>query len=340
MTALGDRLARAVLRGITRLPDGLVRRLAGQPVQLDGQRLDPLVQLLLRLSQHSKSRHGDTAAQRAEADNIGNWLAPREIHDVSTHDMTLPGSAGPCPVRHYRPKSGGRGALLFLHGGGYVVGSLTSHDGVCRALADRAEMSVFALDYRLAPEHPFPAAASDAVAAFRGLVAQAQELGLDPSRIAVGGDSSGGGLAAHVAQACRDDQHPPRLQVLWVPWLDLAEKRGSYRLFGRGFFLETTQLDWYRDQYAPEPEDRRDPRCSPLYGSVVGVAPALILTAAFDPLRDEGEAYADRLRAAGVHVTLHRVPGAPHTMLSVAGYIPAAAPALSEAATALRQAMA
>lgn len=327
------------LRVITRLPAPLVRRLAGAPVVVDAQALDPLVRLLLRLSGHGEDKPGDAATLRAEFDAQGDWLAPRPRGAVAVSDMTLPGGAGPRPVRRYRPAEVHQGAVLFLHGGGYVGGSLTSHHDICAALADRTGAQVFALDYRLAPEHPFPAAVEDAIAAFRGLVAQAPALGFDAARIAVAGDSAGGGLAAAIAQTCRADAVAPRLQMLWVPWVDLATKHPSYALFGRGFFLEEARLDWYARHYL-NGADPRDPLASPLHGQVAGVCPAAVMVAAFDPLRDEGEAYAARLRAAGVPVTLRRVAGVPHVMLNVAGYIPAAAPALEEGAALIRAALA
>ncbi len=339
MSGLASRAKRATLRAITRLPGGVVRRLAGPPVVVDGQTLDPLVQLLLRLSGHAEDIPGDIAPLRGDFDSQGDWLAPMARGPVEVSEMTLPGGDGQRPVRRYRPQGAGSGALLFLHGGGYVGGSLNSHDDVCRALADRIGAQVFALDYRLAPEHPFPAAPDDAVAAFRGLVAAAPGLGVDPGRIAVGGDSAGGGLAAVIAQACRADAHPPCFQMLWVPWVDLADKHSSYGLFGKGFFLEEGRLDWYRRHYLGAASGD-DPRASPLRGDLRGVAPAGVLVAALDPLRDEGEAYAARLRDAGVPVTLHRVPGVAHVMLNVSGWIPAATPALEDAAAMLRRVLA
>ncbi|MFB2595347.1 alpha/beta hydrolase [Paracoccus sp. p4-l81] len=334
-----DILTRTALRAMTRLPGALVARLAGTPVQVDGQRLDPLVQLLLRASGQAEDRIGSVDELRADFDRQGDWLAPQPQRPVARSDLTLPGGAGPRPVRRYRPQGISQGAVLFLHGGGYVGGSIASHDAVCAALADRAGAQVFALDYRLAPDHPFPAAPQDAIAAFRALVQRAPDFGIDPRRIAVAGDSAGGALAAIVAQACRADAVPPRFQMLWVPWVDLAGRYPSDDLFGTGFFLTSERLGWYRDHYLAG-ADAADPLASPITGDVAGVCPAAVMVAAFDPLRDQGRAYAARLKAAGVPVDLRVVAGVPHIMLNAAGHIPAAAPAMDDAAALIRQALA
>ena len=178
-----------------------------------------------------------------------------------------------------------------------------------------------AVDYRLAPEDAFPAAADDALAAFRHVAEHASELGVDEAAIAVGGDSAGGNLAAVTALAAHADAGPePRFQVLIYPVTDLSEKRRSYRLFSDGFLLTERQMDWYRDHYVPDPAERSDPRVSPLLAEdLAGVAPAYVTTAGFDPLRDEGEAYAARLRAAGVPVALRRHPGLVHGFANVVG---------------------
>lgn len=333
------RLMKPALRGLARLPAAVARRIGGPAVAIDGQRLDPHVQMLLRLSGTTHDDLPPPEVLRAQMDDQADWLAPRPARPVARAAMTLPGGAGPRPARRYTPQGrAGQGALLYFHGGGFVAGSLTSHDPVCATLADRAGCEVIAYDYRLAPEHPFPAAAEDAVAAWRGLVAAAPSLGLDPARLAVGGDSAGGNLAALVAQTCRDDPHPPVWQMLWVPWVDLSRKYPSHQLFGRGFLLEDAKLDWYADRYLSG-HDPADPRVSPIYGVLAGVCPAEVVTAAFDPLRDEGAAYAQALRAAGVAVIHDTVPGMPHVFANVAGYLAAAGAALDTSAARLHRAL-
>jgi acetyl esterase len=208
------------------------------------------------------------------------------------------------------------GLLVYFHGGGFVVCDLETHDNMCRFLARQAGVRVLAVDYRLAPEHRFPAAIEDALAAFRFAAEHAAELGADPARLAVGGDSAGGNLATGVARlAAADAQPAPAFQLLFYPWLDLSAKRESYRLFG----------------------DAIDPRCSPLQAEQLeGLAPAYIATAGFDPLRDEAEEYASRLRAAGVPVALRRHRGLIHGFANAVGIGHVGREALVEAAGALR----
>ncbi len=219
--------------------------------------------------------------------------------------------------------------LVYFHGGGWVVGDLDTHDAPCRLLARAAGVRVLSVDYRLAPEHRFPAAADDALAAFRWAVEHAAELGADPRRIAVGGDSAGGNVSASTAlQAARDGGPAPAFQLLIYPVTDNAApsdpatQTGSYRMFADGFFLTAEQMRWYRAHYfgAAEATAARDVRASPLLADdLSGLAPAHVVTAGFDPLRDEGEAYAARLREAGVRTTLRRHPGLIHGFVNVVG---------------------
>jgi acetyl esterase len=195
---------------------------------------------------------------------------------------------------------------------------------------------VLSVDYRLAPEHRFPAAADDALTAFKWVRDHAAELGAEPARVAVGGDSAGGNLAAVVAQAMRGGEGPA-FQLLFYPWLDLSAKRDSYRLFGQGFFLTEAQIDWYRAHYLGHDGDMSDPRCSPaLAENLAGVASAYIATAGFDPLRDEGEEYASRLGDAGVRVALRRHSELIHGFINAVGIGQLGRDALLEAAGALR----
>ncbi|MFD3405495.1 alpha/beta hydrolase [Kribbella sp. NPDC058693] len=199
----------------------------------------------------------------------------------------------------------GRGLLVFFHGGGWVVGDLNTHDALCRAIAADTGIRVLSVDYRLAPEAPAPTAAEDAIAAFTWAVEHADDLGVDPDLIAVGGDSAGGNLAAVVAQqTVRRGLPHPALQVLLYPAVDLVARRPSRDLFSEGFILSENDIIWYRDHYTPDPTLRPDPIVSPIRAKdLTGLPPTYLTTAGFDPLRDEGLEYAEALRAAGNPLT-------------------------------------
>jgi acetyl esterase len=231
--------------------------------------------------------------------------------------------------------------LVYFHGGGFVIGDLETHDGHCRRLAALAGCRVLAVDYRLAPEHPFPAGHDDALSATRWAFDNASDLGADPQRIAVGGDSAGATLATAVAHLARDAAAPAlRCQVLLYPVTDAAERFASYRENGEGFFLTADLMGWFLDQYLPEGVDRTDPRVSPLRAADhTGLAPALVVTAEYDPLRDEGEAYGARLAAEGTTVTATRYAGQIHGFAAnLAGAMDEGRRALEDAGAQLRQA--
>ena len=230
--------------------------------------------------------------------------------------------------------------LVFLHGGGWVVGDLDTHDAPCRALARASGALVLSVDYRLAPEHPYPTPIDDAFAAFRDAVARTGELGADPARIAVGGDSAGGHLSAFVAHRAAADGGPaPALQVLVYPATDFVENYPSERLFADGFVLTKANMDWYEGHFLPDAAVK--PEASPLrFERLEGVAPALVVTAGFDPLRDEGEAYAARLREAGVPTVLRRHPGQVHGFLNMTGIGRGPLEAIAEIGGAMRFALA
>jgi acetyl esterase len=263
--------------------------------------------------------------------------APLPVTRVET--LSLPGPAGPLAARLYVPPGDTTPCplLVYYHGGGWVIGDLDTHDAVCRFLAREAAVRVLSVEYRLAPEHVFPAAADDAEAAFRYAHAEAAALGADPRRIGVGGDSAGGNLAAVVAQRLRGGP-APAFQLLFYPVTDLSKKHPSYRLFSNGFFLTEPQMDWFRNHYLAHERDAQDPSASPLLAKdVSGLAPAHVVTAGFDVLRDEGEAYAARLREAGVAVTLTRHPGQIHGFCNLASLLRSADLPMREAAAALRR---
>jgi acetyl esterase len=236
------------------------------------------------------------------------------LADVS--NRTIDGPAGQIPVRIYRPVGDGPfGVLCFFHGGGFVLGDLNTHDGVCRQLAADANCLVIAVDYRLAPEHPFPAAVEDCDAAFRWVAANAAELGGDPDRLAVGGESAGGNLSAVIAQRMRDTGGPAlRAQLLVYPACRVTgEPTASMLANGEGYFLTTADMEWFLGCYLTDAAHAATTDVSPaLAEDLSGLPSALVITAEFDPLCDDGEAYATALQKAGVDVTTTRYDGAIH----------------------------
>jgi acetyl esterase len=261
-------------------------------------------------------------------------------HIESVSDLTIEGPNGQILLRVYRPHTDrDLPTVAFFHGGGWVVGSLDSHDGLCRALAKRASVLVVAVDYRLAPEHPFPAGLEDAWAATKWLSQTATRFGGRTDILVVAGDSAGGNLAASVALRARDKKLPLALQLLVYPVMDCDFDRQSYRQYAEGYGLTRDAMMWFWDQYAPLP-DRFSPEASPLRADdICGIAPALIVTAEFDPLRDEGEEYARRHLAAGVPVELRRYDGLIHGFGRHPAFVPRALKAIDETAVLLRNAL-
>jgi len=247
------------------------------------------------------------------------------------------------PVRVYRPSlATDLPALMFFHGGGFVICNLDTHDRACRGLANASGCVVVSVDYRLAPEHKFPAAAEDAYSATRYVAEHASEFGIDASRIAVGGDSAGGNLATVVAMMARDRGAPAlKFQLLIYPVTDFTEHvTQSERDYGHGHFLDEELMDWFADQYFATTADRHLPYGSPSKASdLKGLPPAMVITGECDPLRDQGEAYADKMRSAGVSVVLKRYEGMIHPFVSLAGIVDAGRDAIKESAAAVRQAL-
>ena len=260
-------------------------------------------------------------------------------------DLTADGPLGPIPLRVYRPAgvpaSTPLAVLVFFHGGGWVIGDLETHDVLCRQLTAGSGVSVVSVDYRLAPEHKFPAAVDDAWAATRWVVAHAGELAVDASRLAVGGDSAGGNLAAVVALLARDKGAPAiAVQVLIYPVTDLVGETRSYRDFAEGYLLTREGMRWFIAHYLTAEAEAADWRASPLRAqSLAGLPPALIVTAGFDPLRDEGEAYAERLRDAGVRVDSVCYGGMIHGFVPMGRLLDTAGRAISLIAGSLSQAL-
>jgi acetyl esterase len=337
---LRARLEGGIAIVLGRLPAIVQRLLAGgRPVRIDGLELDPSVQLALALLRLSGHRGLDTmtpAAARAELDRNAHAFAGALSPVARTEAIRVAGAVGPLDARLYVPADDGRqrALVVYYHGGGWVVGSLASHDPICRFLASETGAAVLAVDYRLAPEHRFPAAVDDALSAFRWAVGEAQALHVDPARVAVAGDSAGGNLAAVVSQlASRDGGSRPAAQLLIYPVTDVSRKHDSYRLFADGFFLTEAEMDWYRGHYLPDEAAALDPRASPLQAADLrGLPPAIVLTAGFDVLRDEGEAYARRMESAGVAVRHRRHAGLIHGFCNATGVSPPARAAMREAA--------
>ena len=260
-------------------------------------------------------------------------------------DLTADGPLGPIPLRVYRPAgvpaSTPLAVLVFFHGGGWVIGDLETHDVLCRQLTAGSGVSVVSVDYCLAPEHKFPAAVDDAWAATRWVVAHAGELAVDARRLAVGGDSAGGNLAAVVALLARDKGAPAiAVQVLIYPVTDLVGETRSYRDFAEGYLLTREGMRWFIAHYLTAEAEAADWRASPIRAqSLAGLPPALIVTAGFDPLRDEGEAYAERLRAAGVRVDSVCYGGMIHGFVPMGRLLDTAGRAISLIAGSLSQAL-
>ncbi|HVQ75026.1 MAG TPA: alpha/beta hydrolase [Candidatus Binatia bacterium] len=260
-----------------------------------------------------------------------------------TADHRVPVAGGEIPVRVYWPSGGGpHPALVFYHGGGWVIGDLYTHDGICRSLANAAGCVVASVDYRLAPEFKYPVAAEDSYAGLRWVVDNASALGVDPRRVAVGGDSAGGNLSTAVAMMARDRKGPaPVFQVLIYPVTDYRFDTPSYRENATGYVLTTVAMRWFWRHYLAREEQGMEPYASPMRASsLAGLPPALVLTAECDPLRDEGEAYAARLRDAGVPVALTRYSGMFHGFFRMTRLLDKARAALDEVAASLRKAFA
>ncbi|GAA3729147.1 acetyl esterase [Spinactinospora alkalitolerans] len=276
---------------------------------------------------------------------------PIDAPDIAlVRDLAVPGPAGEVPVRHYHPAPAGPAlpCVVYFHGGGYVVGDLETHDHIARLLAAETGATVVAVDYRLAPEHRFPAAVDDAFAATRWVADNAAELGADPARLAVAGDSAGGGLAAAVALMTRDGGGPEiAFQALVYPVTDLSgypvagdTPYGSRVSNGEGYFLTSEGMRWFAEQYLNEPGEGSDFRASPIRAAdLAGLPPALVVTADFDPLRDEGEDYARALAAAGVPATTTRVNGGFHGMFGLGALLPVCRQAEEPVVAALRSAL-
>lgn len=334
-----ERAEAETLRLLMSLPEGLQRRLAGRPVVIDGQALAAETQLMLRLQRLARIPGAETLpipdgriAILHQAAMTGGAQPVGAVRDLP---------AGRLPARLYTPSDavGPLPLLVFFHGGGFMYGDLDSHDAPCRFLAERAGVRVLAIDYRLGPEDPFPAAYDDALTAYQWVVDHAESLGADPARLGVGGDSAGGNLAAVVAIEAARQGWPLAFQLLVYPATDCARQTRSFELFAEGFYLTARFMELANESYLPPGLDLRDPRVSPLHADLAGLndnlAPAYVVTAGFDPLRDEGEAYARKLVEAGVEVELKRFPDQIHGFFNIVGVGRRSRAAMAEVAVRL-----
>ena len=305
-------------------------------------RLDPQIREILEEAEAAGRPPLETLspveARQAAIDGLAPHKGqPEPVNRVE--DISIAGPESTIRLRVYTPESEEpRPALVYFHGGGWVVCDLETHDSVCRSIARRSGAVVVAVDYRLAPEHKCPAAVVDCYASTGWVTENAARLGVDPRRIAVGGDSAGGNLAAVMSRKSRDEAGPEiALQVLVYPVTNLASlDTGSYREFAAGYGLTAAAMEWFRGHYLASPEDGRSPDASPLLAKDLrGLPPALILTAECDPLRDEGEAYAARLKEAGVAVCCTRYDGMVHPFFSWMGSVRQGREAIAQVAAAV-----
>jgi acetyl esterase len=339
MRTLSEQLVTRFLDGLFGLPESVVETCFGPPPVHDrGAPLDLQLHVLLSLQRlldpdelHERGVEGARDYFR-QATRLFERSPPG---DVAVEDDAIDGPAGSIPVRLYDPGGGPeRPGCLFFHGGGFVVGDLDGYDGFCRLLARRADCRVLSVGYRRAPEHRFPAAIEDAVAAFRVARAIADDFGFDPDRLAVAGDSAGGNIATVVCQRQIEAGRPtPDVQFLFYPKTDHRSGYDSRERFAENFYLTDAMIEWFSDQYLSGTgvDTRRDPRVSPLrFDRLDAMPPAVVATAGFDPLRDEGEAYVERLRAADVDVVHRHFDRLVHGFVTMGGVVEAAARATAD----------
>lgn len=360
---LRGRMERQALKALGAVGSPSRRLELRRPVRVEGQTLDAPTQAMLGLRRrlgYPAWHEQPVPAARRTMRHEALVAAGRPIPVAAADDLEVAGATGPLPARLYRPGGARNPALtwqpaserlplvLFFHGGGFVLGDRDTHDAVCRLLCASAGVLVLSVEYRLAPEHPWPAAPDDALAAWWWTVDHADELGADRERLAIGGDSAGGNLSAVTAQGAvagrgrgGDPDVVPALQLLLYPAVDWTREYPSRGTFGHGFYLEDASMDWCEAHYlgapgTPDAVDRADPRVSPMCGELAGLPPALVVTAGFDPLRDQGEAYAAALRAAGTPAVARRMPDLIHGFANTPGIGRRSREAMLEVASLMR----
>jgi acetyl esterase/lipase len=334
---------RFVLKAILALPTPILRLLSGGGVVFQGGRtLDPRLQFLANAGRSAPPLASLTpeAARVATAQGLAAACGRRES-GVSVEALSIDGPAGPIPLRAYRPPRLDPDAplMVFAHFGGGVIGDLETCDAFCSILAKAAQCAVVSVDYRLAPEHRFPAGLEDVLAAYRWARDNTARFGAPAGKVAIGGDSMGGAFAAVVAQEMKRHGEPqPALQLLIYPAVDVASETQSMTTYADAYPLSRAAMDWFMGHYLGAEADPADPRASPIRSDdLSGLAPALVVTAGFDPLVDQGEAYAKRLRDAGVPVIYRCYDGLAHAFTAFTGVVPAADIACREIAGLLRE---
>ncbi|HVW30307.1 MAG TPA: alpha/beta hydrolase [Polyangiaceae bacterium] len=336
-----DRIERFVARALLRLPHDTLLRLSGAPqIVIEGEALHPEIQFMLaarkrRRAHPLRAETAELARSRVLAETRRYAADPIPL---SVTDIRIPSRGHALPARHYAPPEPGgpHPLLVFFHGGGFVVGDIETHDEACRLLCQRAGVHVLAVAYRLAPEHPFPAAIEDGEEAYLWARENAAALGADPSKIGVGGDSAGGNIAAVVTQIARAAGKAPAFQLLLYPVVDRTTPRPSHELFANGFFLERADIEFFDVCYGAS-HLSLDERVSPIRAAAPPDVPTVLVTAAFDPLRDEGEAYAAWLMDHGTPTILRRMPGMIHGFINLTSVSRAADLAVTEIAALLRR---
>ena len=308
--------------------------------------LDPMVKAFLdRAAQIPRPKIWDVPPMVARQSFSGMMeiTGPKDVAVGKVDNFTIPGPAGPMRARSYAPiaAAGSLPTLIYFHGGGFVAGSLESHDGLCRLFTAEGGFKVIAVDYRLAPEHPWPAAVDDAWAALQWIEENASSLGVDAGRIAVGGDSAGGMLAAIVTQLAREKGGVKiAYQLLLFPNTQIGGETSSLNEFAVGYFLERRGIEYFNSLYLPPGADRNSPKVSPLRAKdFSGLPPAFVMLGGYDPLHDEGLAYAEKLRAAGAKVTIADYAEMVHGFIYLQTVLPQAHEAVREAAKAVKKAL-
>lgn len=310
--------------------------------------LDPLLKVFLdelAAQPQPKLWELEPPAAREAFAALMQAVGPKDVPIGKVASLTVPGPGGFIAARSYLPVAAGsepQPTLVFFHGGGFVIGSVETHDGLCRTLANLSACHVISVEYRLAPEHKFPSAVDDAFAALHWIETNAAQLGVDANRLAVAGDSAGAALAAVVCQLAHGAGAPKiAFQMLLFPVTHVGADMESRRTFASGYFLEAKDLDWFFNHYFGPEADRAQPKASPLLaGNLAGLPPAYVMVAGLDPLHDEGVAYAEKLRESGVKVALDDYPDMVHDFIYLQAVLPQAADALGKAANVLKEALA
>jgi acetyl esterase/lipase len=335
-------IQRILLKTIALLPESVLRRLGGTPIEIRGVPLDPMMQLIW--AQGVKEPGVETlspAEVRHGLDTVSATLQAAVPSGVNVREETIPGPGGAIPVRVYAPRNadGKRPITIFFHFGGYVIGSRNICDGFCGLMSDRADSVVVNVEYRLAPEHPFPAPVEDALAVYQWLIEHGDDVGGDAKRIAVAGDSAGAQLAAIIAQeAKRENFQAPLCQLLIYPWLVPHSGMPSYEDYGEAYPLNAAIMDWFGNHYFSDDDQKEHAWAAPLNESdLSGLAEAIVVTAGYDPLRDEGEAYAKRLEEAGVTTFFRCYEHLTHSFTMFGGVVPATQQAMIEIADELKK---